>query len=906
MMTFSKGTAAQGYSYFQQDSYYMQNELSGQWIGKGAQRLNLHGSIGLPEFEKVLKGYNNSGFPLLKNSGDPNRNAYTDCTFATPKSVSLRALHDNRIYDAHNIAIEKTLSIIESKYATTRRGAGGRQTEKTGNLVVAQFQHTENREMEPHLHTHCLIMNMTQSKDGKWRTIENKPILKDQRFLRALYENELRVELHNLGYKTRQSTRKGGEGNLLTEAYELDGVSDTLIEKYSGRTAQINSAIEEILSKNPTLDRGKVHKEQKLKTRQSKKRTGAEELCTAIKEIVRNEPELCAITPQPTTNNRPSTPENIIKRALDDISETKAAFTAPELLRHAMLLSMQESVSYDSLEKEFTRTTIPLRGEMYTTEEMKRASLKVLSLVEEGILNTNLTIPRSETEQYLKKVENSGISFKPGQRNAIEQMATSRDSINVIQGDAGTGKTFAVDHLKALFAPQGTSLRGFAPTGKASTELEKVGIPSTTLDSFFMKEQLSNTPLPTKEVWILDESSMVGSIKMAKFLEKAKEYQAKVILLGDVKQLQSVDAGRIFDDIQEHTSVTKAYMGERIRQKTQHMKEIVAYANEGNSKEAVKSIIHAGCMKEFADHDKRIEQVAQEIVSDRQNKTSSFALAQTNKERQKINKIVRDALKRSGNLQDGSLHGVFSSAGMTRQKRRHCSNYEKGQVLFTSGRAGSLPPGTQAKITGIHHEQNEISVQYWDKKRGQYAVTALKPSHCGSQLNVFNTGKKEFSAKDEVIFLKNDKKLGVTNGTLGIIESIDSDGNVSISVGSKGKQVSFNIQKEYNYLDHGYALTTYKSQGATVDKVICTTDTKSFQTNANEFYVAVTRAKHNISFYTDSIDALIEQTGIKQEKASIFDYSPPKPVKQVQKPQPQLTPKPVHEIKPSPSFGMGM
>lgn len=874
MMTFKDGNPGQGLSYYKKDSYYQKDLTDGKWIGKGAEYLNLSGVVKTSDFERLLNGYSPTGQALLQNSGELTRRAYTDITLSTPKSVALMAERDTRINEAHNIAVNRTLKELEERYSFTRRGKGGVNEQLNGNLAIAKFEHYENRNMEPHLHTHCLVMNMTRGNDGKWTTTRLTHAVEDQRFLRALYENELRLELHKLGYNTRQSTRVGGEGSRITDSFELQGVSDLTIEKYSSRTNEINKGIQERIDAGANVDRIELYKEQKLKTRGSKNREGAKELLEKTKQNVLADEELRKVKPIKGGCSSSLTAETIIEKALEDISETKAAFREVDLLRHAMLLSMKDSVPYDDLRKTFVEKAIRLEDGLYTTKEILEASNKVVNLAEEGVFKSELTVPLYITEDYLKKVEESGIRFQPGQRKAIVDMTTSRDAVNIIQGDAGTGKTFAVEHMKKLFHDNGINMRGFAPTGKAATELESVGLASSTLDSFFLSVKRNPEAVKQNEVWVLDESSMVGSIKMARFLELAEQYNAKVLLLGDVKQLQSVEAGRIFDDLQAYTSITQSYMGERIRQKTDHLKEIVAFSNAGDSAGAVRSLLNSDSIREIKSKKERIQKASAEIVQDRIENKSSFILAQTNRERKAINEQVRKNLQDSGMLSDGIEQKVFSSAGMTKQSRRSSFNYESGQVLFTSGRAGTLPSGTQASILNVDHEENTIDVKFWDKLQGKYKEDTLKLSHCGSQLNVYNVEQKAFSVDDEIIFLKNDKKLKVTNGMLGKISSISPNGDIEISVKGKKESVSFNLNSKYNYLDHGYALTTYKSQGATVDKVICTTDTESFQTNSNEFYVAVTRAKHEISFYTDSVDELTKQAGIKQEKESIFDFTP--------------------------------
>jgi conjugative relaxase-like TrwC/TraI family protein len=192
------GTAVQ---YFTDD--YERGQT--RWFGKGASALGLKGEIDRGKFENVCYGRSPDGTKYLGTKGDPDkRRAGTDFTFSAPKSVSLTALvgGDTRLEVAHRIAVEKTLVLIESRYAQTRITKDKKVAEvKTGSLVVSQFDHIESRELDPHLHTHALVMNLTQAENGKWYANDNDRIFQNKKHLGTIYQAYLAAEVERQGYE---------------------------------------------------------------------------------------------------------------------------------------------------------------------------------------------------------------------------------------------------------------------------------------------------------------------------------------------------------------------------------------------------------------------------------------------------------------------------------------------------------------------------------------------------------------------------------------------------------------------------------------------------------------------------------------------------------------------------------
>jgi conjugative relaxase-like TrwC/TraI family protein len=236
MLTAANVSSEMAVKYFVKN-YYHQGKS--RWSGQGAEKLGLSGAIdNEQEFSNVIEGRSPDGREVLnarvvKKVEGIERRAALDCTFSAPKSVSLMALvgGDTRLIDAHHQALKSVLQLIEQRYAYTRvTDDNGRHRVKTGNLVVAQFDHIESRELDPHLHTHCLLMNMTQTPDGRWLSLGNNQIFANKKFLGMAYQSYLAREVQKLGYEIEK--RKHGQ-------FDLKGFKEEDLETFSKRRQQI-------------------------------------------------------------------------------------------------------------------------------------------------------------------------------------------------------------------------------------------------------------------------------------------------------------------------------------------------------------------------------------------------------------------------------------------------------------------------------------------------------------------------------------------------------------------------------------------------------------------------------------------------------------------------------------------
>ena len=211
---------AQGVSYYERDGYYARDDPAHReasaWAGKGAAALGLAGPVNPEAFTAILEGKVPGGSQLGRRDKDGNihHRPGRDVTLSAPKSVSLAALvgGDDRITAAHDRAVQLTLTWIEANAIETRMRdpSTGTMIRAVGqDMVAATFRHDTSRNLDPQLHTHCVIANMVRGRDGKWRTMVDDGLYGGKMAIGAIYRSELARALAELGYRIERTHADG-------------------------------------------------------------------------------------------------------------------------------------------------------------------------------------------------------------------------------------------------------------------------------------------------------------------------------------------------------------------------------------------------------------------------------------------------------------------------------------------------------------------------------------------------------------------------------------------------------------------------------------------------------------------------------------------------------------------------
>src|ERR1043166_1744102 len=266
MMTMSNAlSAGQAGTYYQQDyankkeNYYSERgEVNGNWIGKLAEEWGLTGEVTSEQYERLVAGQDpHTGEQLIRFV--PSREAVNsygeeittsehragwDATFSAPKSVSLAALvgDDERVRVAHRESVEKALEVFENYMQA--RGGGNKPAITTGKMIAAQFEHTAARPdhqtgyAAPQLHTHVVIFNMTETADGKIRSVQPLELYRSQQYATAIYRMNLAEKLQGLGYEIEIDARTG--------APEIKGFSKEYLRDSSPRREEVLKEAQEM------------------------------------------------------------------------------------------------------------------------------------------------------------------------------------------------------------------------------------------------------------------------------------------------------------------------------------------------------------------------------------------------------------------------------------------------------------------------------------------------------------------------------------------------------------------------------------------------------------------------------------------------------------------------------------
>lgn len=489
----------------------------------------------------------------------------------------------------------------------------------------------------------------------------------------------------------------------------------------------------------------------------------------------------------------------------------------------------------------------------YTTQRALKREKAILAIERTG---RGQVAPLLSKEQVAKALEGSTLSA--GQYQAVEVIVSTSNRFVGIQGDAGTGKTYSVDRAvkliesvnNAMTERSTTTDAGFrvvalAPYGNQVTALKNEGLDAHTLASFF---HTKDKKLDERTIVVLDEAGVVGARQMEQLLRTIEQSGARLVMLGDTKQTEAIEAGKPFAQLQQHGMQT-ARIKEIQRQKNQELKIAVQHAADGNPG---KSLEHVNHVEEFREPSQRHQAIVRDYMSlTPQERKEVLIVAGTNKDRKQINAMTRESLGLVGN---GKELPTLNRVDTTQAERRYAPSYKKGMIVqpekdyIRAGLSrGELYTVDQA-LPG-----NVLVVKDKNGNRVEFNPRKL------TKLSVYNLEKPEFSVGDLVRITRNDQKLDLTNGdrmrVVGNANGVIELASLKEKDGTPERVVALPTNRPL-HLEHAYSATVHSAQGLTNDRVMISINTKSRTTSQNLWYVAISRARHEARIYTDSIAGL--------------------------------------------------
>lgn len=889
-------SSAQASSYYEADDYYAEGGLSpSEWQGQGAEALGLTGEVDREQFRDLLDGRIGDQQLGTVRDGQLEHRPGWDVTLSAPKSVSIMAevAGDRRLIAAHGEAVKTALAHIETHMAATRVRDGGTVTRAaTANLVIASFQHGTSRAQDPQLHTHNVIMNATRHEDGTWRSLEPRAIYQLQKQIGAIYRQELALKVRELGYEIEPSK---------DSTFEIKGMSAEVVAAFSTRSAEIEAALGE---RGTTRDTASAAEKQiaALDTRQAKVASDHASLVadwrkTASATGFGPEARLAMVGRAEAIAANKDHRASIemqgdmaairaVAHAADKLGERQSVFSAAALQEEAGRIGLgkvgyaQIGAAIATATKQgelIDRTFLDRRGAQFagfTTRHAVETEAKMLRTEAEG---RNMLAPIASPLAAAKAVavasvqaERAGFGWNADQRQATEQLLTGRNRITALEGYAGTAKTTTV---LATFAREaearGVPVVALAPTASAAMVLGKaLGTRGDTVARHLLSPERAHPGQPT--AWIVDEASLLSARDTARLLDLAEKHNARVILVGDVKQLGSVEAGAAFAQLQG-AGMETAKLGEIVRQTNAAAKAAVLASIEGDAEKALAALDRGGGqIVENVDRADRFAAIAQQYAQlDKISRVRTLVIEPSREGRDALTADIRSALTRSGAL-TGPAVTIQSlvNKGLTRAEARDPMSFDKGDVVrFTRDYADKgVARGEAYRVESINSAKSAITLKSED---GREVDWRLRQWGAG-KVQAFAAQPLELKTGDSIRFTRNDREAGRINGGRGEVTAIDEQTRTATIRNARGQTQTLRLDTARDqHIAHAYVETAFAAQGRTADHVIIHADSRATNlVDQKSFYVGISRAKETATIFTNDraklISAINERAGLVQ------------------------------------------
>ena len=853
-----------------------------------------------------------------------------DLTFSAPKSVSMQALvaGDRDVTAAHDRAVTRALEQVE-RLAEARKKVNGKSChERTGNMVIGKFRHEMSRAKDPQLHTHAVVLNMTRRTDGAWRALSNEDIFRVQHEIDALYQAELARSLQELGYAIRLVDDKGKFelAHISRAQIEAFSARSYVIEQAladEGKTRASATALEKqviSLATRPRKDESdrQIIKQYWLeKSRELGIDYGARSPLDGHSEGPRSAFDHVAAMSLPAG----LTPaQAVVQYAINHLTEREAVvretmLTTTALRRAVGLAGMEEVraeirrlVEQGALIEAVPayRTTGSIDGPALSSagwasflSERERWSWKAARAYVGLAIRRGSLVP-AETrytthkalarEKAILAIERSGRAalvpimtaaavktalegsrLNADQRLALEAIVATPHRFVGIQGDAGTGKTYTVNQAVALIrqAPAGDGGESgyrtvaLAPYGNQVTALRNAGLEAHTLASFL---RAKDKPINARTIVVLDEAGVVGARQMEQLMRTVEQAGARMVLIGDTKQTEAIEAGKPFAQLQQGGMPTTR-ISEITRQEDRALKTAVEHAAEGRVTQSLAHLKHVEEFKEPTERHRAI--VADYIALTEAERRDTLIVAGTNDARREINRMVRESLALTGN---GREFETLTRVDMTKAQRRFAPSYQPGMVIQPERdyhRAG-LTRGETYRV------REALPGNMLVLRRPDGTMATINPRRV-SQLSVYQLERAELAVGDTVRINRNDAGRDLTNGdrmrVAGVsggavtLESLESLEPMEQRDGRPVRSLALPSTRPL-HLEHAYASTVHSAQGLTSERALIALDTRSRTTSMNLYYVAISRARHEARVYTNSLGELPDAIARRFDKST--------------------------------------
>jgi conjugative relaxase-like TrwC/TraI family protein len=806
------------------DYFTQKGQAEMTWVGSDAERLGLKGTCRVEDFESLCLGLHPvTGEKLMvRDKGALRRICYFG-QISPPKDVSVLYLvgGDRRIGDWWREAVADTLREIEAVTATRIRRADQCEDRATGSMVATIVTHDANRALDPQLHTHVCIMNLTYDPaEERWKSVQPSGYYRHQGYFREVCYNKLAERMRAAGYEVVPARRMG---------FEIIGVPSELRTLFSKRRREI--------LKEAAAAGAKTQDElQNVTLRTRARKTNATAATLREKWLAECGPHLTPLRAviAKANGSSPAQPSvaasQAVASALAHVFERKSVTNDRVLLREALIAGRGQMV-LDQLRKALAARE--------RTGELVRSGDEIAS--REGL----------EAEQEFTGWANSQLKghgplgrrpatagLGQDQAKAVKDLLGTQSEVAILQGDAGTGKTTCLKAVVAGIEQAGGRVFGCAPSAGAADVLrQELTAEADTLQQLLVNESLQRAT--RGRTLLVDEAGLVSVREMRDLCRLAARNGNRLLLVGDTKQHTSVEAGDALRCLQRYGRVPAFHLTEIRRQQDPDYQKAVALLARGDAFGAFNQLNRLGSVREMPVSEGLWQAAAADYVKTVRAGKSCLAISPVWAEIHEFTAAVREQLKLVGLLAraERSVTAV-DPMKWTQEERRRVQNYQAGDVLTFHRHYGIFKKFDM--VTVVRQEERQLVL-----RDGAGNERRLDPRRA-SGFEVGFAREMRIAMGDRLLIRGNLKAAGLRNGDLVEVADFREDGGIALKDGRS-------LPPWFRQFAHGYATTSHAAQGKTVDRGILLMAEAGIRAgNLKQAYVSNSRFRESQMIFTTS------------------------------------------------------
>ncbi len=849
--------------YFETADYYSQgNETVGLWGGKLAGQFGLHGQVTKDAFGQLCDNINPATGEQLTPRMNENRRVGEDFVFSLPKDVGayimlLPAAERDAMLEKIGGRVGQVMTMIEGAVETRVRKDGAFENRPGDGLVWAGFLHTTARPVknfapDPHPHWHMFNFNATRDnvEGGRIKAADFANIYRDRPFYESVFYSLVAKDLAAAGLPIER--RPGGKWGLA--GLQPLGVT------FSKRTGEIEDEAKRL---NITEPGRKAKLGATTRSKKDKELTPEELREEWDAQLT---PEHRQAIERVKSGQAPAavevTAHDAVAYAIAHCSEKLSVIPERELERVALLHGLG-NVTLEQVEAELPRqgvfTEVVDGRVMATTEKLQEEENAIINFAAGG----QGTVEPVGVPDGLTRALPNGKSLNDGQWAAVQGLLNTSNLVNILEGPAGAGKSALLAKYDEGMRLAGQEVNYFATTGKAVEVLQEDGFADTKTVAHLLKNEKLQAAIRGSRV-VIDEVSMLGHKDALELCRIAEEYDLKLTLVGDPLQHGAVAHGALMRVLKDYANITPFRLSDIMRQEKPEYRAAATLLSQGKTVEGLEAIDRLGWIREMSDED-RVSSIADDYAQAQADLKSLpvnkriLVVSPTHAGSARVNSAIRSRLRDAGML-TGEDKGFtrLEAVDTSEAERTQATTYRPGDVLVFHQNAKGFKKGQRLTLTDPDSAPLSEAARF----------SLYRPVE-----------DVKLAAGDRIMFTGSVKTVDgqhtLKNGMVRGVAGFTPGGNIRLDDGKL-------IAADAGLWNHAYCVTSYGSQGKTVQRVVVDMPSSSRGAiNQEQMYVSATRGKAWMRIYTDDKGELKAAAQRSSRKLAALDIKRPaaKPAK---------------------------